>query len=213
MQHTARTALQRHPERAAYDAATIYGILDAGFVCHVGFIQDGVPFVLPMSYGRVDDTLYLHGSPEGRKMLILAAGAPLCIAVTHVDGLVLARATCGLAANYRSVVILGHGRPVHDEQEKRAGLRALLEQALPGRSIDAREPTATELDATLVVAVQIEEASAKLHNDGPSDAPADQELDVWAGVVPLALRAGVPIPAPGLAPHVALPAYVADYRR
>lgn len=213
MQHTDRTTVRRHAERAAYDAEAIFSILDAGIVCHAGFIQDGRPFVIPMNYGRIANTIYLHGSPESRALRILAGGAPVCISVTHLDGLVLARSAANHSANFRSAVVLGHGRVVADEQEKAAALHAIVDQAVPGRSAEARMPNAKELRGTMVVAVEIEEASAKLRSGGPMDAPDDRDLEVWAGVVPLALLAGDPLAAPDLAPHVAVPDYLAHYRR
>ena len=213
MQHTERTKVRRHPERAAYDAETIYGILDAGIICHVGFVHDGWPYVMPSNYGRSNDTIYLHGSPESRMIRALAAGAPACISVTHLDGLVLARSTFAHSANFRSVVILGHGRPVTGASEKLEALRTIVEQVIPGRAADAREPSAKELQATMVVAVAIEEASAKIRAGGPKDSPEDHELDVWAGVLPLALMPGEPIADPDLAPHLGVPEYVSSYKR
>jgi nitroimidazol reductase NimA-like FMN-containing flavoprotein (pyridoxamine 5'-phosphate oxidase superfamily) len=213
MQHTERTTVRRHVERAAYDAETIYGILDAGIMCHVAFEHDGWPFAIPSNYGRSNDTIYVHGSPESRMMRALAAGAPACITVTHLDGLVLARSTFSHSANFRSAVILGHGRPVVDETEKLEALRCIVEQVVPGRAADARGPSAKELTATMVVAVQIEEASAKIRCGGPKDPAEDRGLDVWAGVLPLGLVPGRPIPEPDLAPHLGVPDYVTHFRR
>ena len=213
MQHTERTTIKRHPERAAYEAEAIYGILDAGIICHVGFVHDGRPFVIPSNYGRSKDTIYLHGSPESRMMRALAAGVPVCITVTHLDGLVLARSTFAHSANFRSAVILGHGRPVLEASEKMAALHLIVEQVIPGRAAEAREPSAKGLQATAVVAVAIEEASAKIRDGGPKDSPEDRELDVWAGILPLAITPGGPIAEPGLAPHIGVPEYVSGYRR
>ena len=213
MQHTERTTVRRHSERAAYDEDTVHGILDAGAMCHVGFVQDGQPFVIPTNYGRAGDVIYLHGSPQSRMMRILAGGAPVCISVTHLDGLVLARSTFSHSANFRSVVILGHGRLVTDTQEKLEALRIIVEQVVPGRSAEARGPNEKELASTMVVAVKVEEASAKMRSGGPQDPPADRGLDVWAGVLPLALQPGTPVPDADLAPHIAVPEYVTGYRR
>jgi len=146
-------------------------------------------------------------------MRILAGGAPVCISVTHLDGLVLARSTFSHSANFRSVVILGHGRLVTDTQEKVEALRTIVEQVVPGRSAEARGPNDKELASTMVVAVEIEEASAKMRSGGPQDPPADRSLDVWAGVLPLALQPGTPVPDTDLAPHIVVPEYVTSYRR
>ncbi len=213
MQHTERTSISQHAERAAHDTDTIFSILDAGVVCHVGFIHDGLPFVLPMNYGRSNDTIYLHGSPQSRMMRVLAGGAPVCITATHLDGLVLARSTCSHSANFRSVVILGRGRLVTGKDEKEEALRVIVEQVIPGRSAEARSPSAKELQGTMVIAVKIEEASAKIRSGGPKDSPADRALEVWAGVLPLSIVPGVPVPDSDLASHLALPEYVANYRR
>ena len=213
VQHTERTTVRRHPERAVYDAEIIHGILDAGIICHVGFLHDGWPFVIPSNYARSNDTIYLHGSPESRMIRALAAGAPACITVTLLDGLVLARSAFGHSANFRSAVVLGHGRPVTDAGEKGEALRLIVEHVVPGRAADAREPSAKELQATMVVAVEVEEASAKIREGGPKDPPEDRALDVWAGVLPLALVPGEPIAEPDLATRVGLPDYVRHYRR
>lgn len=213
VQHTERTTVRRHPERASYDAETIHGILDAGILRHVGFVHDGRPFVIPSNYGRLNGTIYLHGSPESRMIRVLATGAPVCISVTLLDGLVLARSVFGHSANFRSVVVLGHGRAVTGADEKTKALRIIVEHVIPGRSAEARQPSTKELQATMVVAVEIEEASAKIRGGGPKDPPEDRELDVWAGVLPLALTPGEPVADAGLAPHLALPDYVKHYRR
>ncbi len=213
MQHTERTTVRRHAERAAYDTETIHGILDAGIMCHVGFVHDGWPFVIPSNYGRAGDTIYLHGSPESRMMHALTAGVPVCITVTHLDGLVLARSTFAHSANFRSAVILGHGRPVADEDEKVEALRLIVEQVIPGRAAEARGPNAKELKATMVAAVRIEEASAKIREGGPKDAAPDRGLDVWAGLLPLSLVPGRAVDSPDLGPGIGVPEYVLHYRR
>ncbi len=209
---SARGAVRRHPERGAYDAETIHAILDEGFLCHVGFVDDAQPFVIPTLYARAGDTLYLHGSPLSRMLRRLADGLPLCVTVTLVDGLVLARSAFHHSINYRSVVILGRGRIVTEAGDKEEALRALVDHVVPGRSADARGPDAQELKATLVIAVPLAEASAKVRKGPPKDAPDDYALDVWAGEVPLRLHSLEPIPDARLAPDIAAPDYVRRYR-
>jgi nitroimidazol reductase NimA-like FMN-containing flavoprotein (pyridoxamine 5'-phosphate oxidase superfamily) len=208
-----RTRVRRHPERGDYDEATIHAILDEGFLCHVGFVHDDQPYVIPTLYVRAGDTIYLHGSPVSRMLGTLAEGPALCITVTHLDGLVLARSVFNHSANYRSVVVLGHGREVTDPAEKLESLHLLVEHVLPGRSIEAREPNAKELQTTMVIAVTIEEASAKVRTGPPSDAAADHSLDVWAGVLPFQVRAQEPIPDPQLTPGIAVPPSVLHFHR
>jgi len=210
---SARGAVRRHPERGAYDAETIHAILDEGFLCHVGFVDDAQPFVIPTLYARAGDTLYLHGSPLSRMLRRLADGLPLCVTITLVDGLVLARSAFYHSINYRSVVILGRGRMVTEAGDKEEALRALVDHVVPGRSADARGPDAQELKATLVIAVPLAEASAKVRMGPPKDAPDDYALDVWAGEVPLRLQSLEPIPDARLAPDIAAPDYVRRYRR
>jgi len=209
----ARVAVRRHPERGAYDAATIHAILDEGFLCHVGFVDDAQPFVIPTLYARIGDTLYLHGSPLSRMLRHLADGLPLCVTVTLVDGLVLARSAFHHSINYRSVVVLGRGRVVTERGEKEESRRALVDHVVPGRSDDARGPDAGEVKATLVVAVSLAEAWAKARTGPPKDAPDDYALDVWAGEVPLRLQPLTPIPDARLAPDIATPDYARHYRR
>jgi nitroimidazol reductase NimA-like FMN-containing flavoprotein (pyridoxamine 5'-phosphate oxidase superfamily) len=213
MQQTARTKVHRHPERGEYDADTINAILDEGFLCHVGFVQDEQPYVIPTLYARSGDTIYLHGSPVSRMLGALADGPAMCITVTLLDGLVLARSVFNHSANYRSVVVLGHGREVTDPEEKLESLRLLVEHVIPGRSAEARGPNAKELQTTMVIAVPIEEGSAKVRTGPPSDAAADYALDVWAGVLPFHLQAQEPIPDPRLTSGIEAPSYVRDYRR
>jgi len=209
----ARVAVRRHPERGAYDADTIHAILDEGFLCHVGFVDDAQPFVIPTLYARIGDTLYLHGSPLSRMLRHLADGLPLCVTVTLVDGLVLARSAFHHSINYRSVVVLGRGRVVTERGEKEESLRALVDHVVPGRSDDARGPNVGEVKATLVVAVSLAEASAKARTGPPKDAPDDYALGVWAGEIPLRLQAMEPIPDARLAPDIATPGYARRYRR
>jgi nitroimidazol reductase NimA-like FMN-containing flavoprotein (pyridoxamine 5'-phosphate oxidase superfamily) len=202
------TKVQRHPERGRYDRDLIHAILDDGFLCHVGFVQDGQPFVIPTLYTRIGGTLYLHGSPVSRMLRFLQDGIPMCVTVTLVDGIVLARSAFSSSVNYRSVVVLGQGSVVTDEEDKRAAMRALVDQVMPGRSDDAREPNEKELAATLVIDIPLEEASAKVRIGPPKDAAGDYGLKVWAGEIPLSLRVGEPVPDPQLASDIPVPPYV-----
>jgi nitroimidazol reductase NimA-like FMN-containing flavoprotein (pyridoxamine 5'-phosphate oxidase superfamily) len=189
---TAHTTVRR-AERGSYDRATAHAILDEALVAHVGFATgDGQPFVIPMVYGRVDDTLYLHGAPGTRLVRTLADGAPLCVTVTLIDALVLAKSQMHHSANYRSVVILGSARRVRGDEAERA-LTAIVDHALPGRSAEARPPDAAELRRTAVLAVPIDEASVKVRTGGPVDDDADLALPVWAGIVPITTVRGTPV--------------------
>jgi uncharacterized protein len=209
---SARTTVGRIPARGRYDREEVYRILDAGFVCHVGFSVDGQPFVIPTSYWRKGDSLYFHGSAASRMLKNLSAGAPVCVTVTHVDGLVLARSAYHHSINYRSVVVLGRAVPVLDEQEKVEALEAFVNSMVPGRWDDVRKPNPGELKATQVFKVAIREASAKIRTGPPVDEPEDLELAVWAGVIPLAESAGAAISAPDLRPGIEVPTPIANYR-
>lgn len=209
---TDRTRLRRKADRGHFDRATIDAILDEALVAHVGFVVDGRPVVLPMAYGRIGTTLYLHGA-AANAMLRATVGAPACVTVTLNDALVLARSTFHHSMNYRSVAIFGEGRKVEDPEEKRAALDAVVEHLVPGRTADARPPTDNELRTTLVVALPIEEASAKVRAAGPGDEPEDVDLPVWAGVIPLATVAGAPQPDAEHPPTVAVPPYASTYAR
>jgi len=208
-----RTAVRRLPERGAYDRATIDAILDEGLVCHVGFVAEGQPFVIPTAYARIGDRLYLHGSSGGRMLRALAGGAPLCATVTILDGLVLARSAFHHSVNYRSVVVLGVALPVADAEERLAALRAVVEHVVPGRWRDARRPSAKELAQTLVVSLPIDEASAKLRSGPPRDDAEDLALPVWAGEIPLRLAPGTPVADPSLPAELEPPAYALRYAR
>lgn len=210
---TPRTQLKRQPARGVYDRAVIERILDHGFVCHVGFVFEGRPVCLPMVYGRLGDAIYLHGSPASRLLRTLRDGAEAAVTVTHVDGLVLARSAFHHSANYRSVAIYGCATEVMDAKEKLRALEAVVDHALPGRFAEVRGPSLKEFHQTLVLRIPIAEASAKVRSGGPIDEEADLALDVWAGVVPLALAPGEPIADPGGKPGVAIPAIARDYRR
>ncbi len=211
---TERTRLRREPARGVYDRDTIDAILDAALVCHLGFVADGLPVVIPTLHARVGDALLVHGSAASRTVRALGAGVPVCVTVTLLDGLVLARSVFEHSVNYRSVVVYGSARLVEDPQEKLDGLRALTEQLLPGRWDDVRAPSRQELKATSLLVLPIEEASAKLRRGGPSDGDGpDGALDVWAGEIPVVLEAGPPVADPALAPGVAMPDYVRDFAR
>ena len=189
-----RAQVRRLPDRAAYDRETIHAILDEGLVCHVGFVSEGQPHVIPMSYGRDGDRLLLHGSSASRLVRGLEAGWPVCLTVTLLDGLVLARSAFHHSLNFRSVVMFGRATPVDDPAAKSAALRAISEHVIPGRWEEVRPPNARELAATAVLEVPIEEASAKIRTGPPRDDPEDLSLRVWAGVLPLETIPGEPVP-------------------
>ncbi|MCA1629570.1 MAG: pyridoxamine 5'-phosphate oxidase family protein [Acidobacteria bacterium] len=193
---TDRTVVRRLPKRASYDRALVHQILDEGFVCHVGFVADGKPFVIPTAYGRLGDTLYLHGAKASRMLKALAAGAEACVTVTLVDGLVLARSAFHHSMNYRSVVVFGRASAVEDPREKLAAMRAFSEHLIPGRWDEVREPNERELTATLVLALPLAEVSAKVRAGAPVDDEEDLALPVWAGELPLRLSAGEPVRDP-----------------
>jgi nitroimidazol reductase NimA-like FMN-containing flavoprotein (pyridoxamine 5'-phosphate oxidase superfamily) len=203
----------REPERAVYDRAVAYQILDEGFLCHVGFVVEGQPFVIPTSYGRSGDDLYIHGSAASRMLRNLDQGIPVCLTVTLLDGLVLARSIFNHSMNYRSVVVLGTAVAVNDPQEKLAALRALSEHILPGRWTDVRRPNERELKATLVLRLPMEEFSAKVRQGPPVDDQEDYTFPTWAGVIPLAMVAAGPVGDPRLEPPRAVPAYAIEYSR
>ena len=189
-----RTRVIREPHRGHYDRDTCYAILDEALVCHVGFEADGQPFVIPTLFARVGDELYFHGSAASRMLRGFEAGARACVTVTLVDGVVLARSVFNHSMNYRSVVALGSPVIVAGVEEKRAALRAFTEKLLPGRWGDARPPSDNELAATSILRMALDEMSAKVRMGPPEDAPGDMGLSVWAGVVPLQLAAGRPLP-------------------
>jgi nitroimidazol reductase NimA-like FMN-containing flavoprotein (pyridoxamine 5'-phosphate oxidase superfamily) len=210
---TRRTTVRRHPERGAYDRETIDAILDEALICHVGFVADQQPFVIPTIHARVDDTLYLHGSAASRMLQGLSGGITVCVTATIVDGLVLARCVYNHSMNYRSVVVLARARNVTDRDEKLAALAAIVEHVVPGRGADARGPSDEELRGTFVVAVPLTEASAKIRTGPPKDFDADLVLPTWAGVIPLSIRAGTPQTEARVPASVPVPTYVADYAR
>jgi uncharacterized protein len=210
---TTRTRVVREPERGVYDREAAYRILDEGFICHVGFAVDGQPFVIPTSYGRKDASLYIHGSAASRMLRQMKDGVAVCVTVTLLDGLVLARSVFNHSMNYRSVVILGRATLVDDPEEKLTALRVLSEHILPGRWDDARQPNERELKATSVLRVPIEEFSAKVRTGPPIDDAEDYAFPTWAGVLPLGMKVGEAISDPKLDPTRKVPVYAKNYSR
>jgi uncharacterized protein len=210
---TPRTRLVREADRAVYDREAAYRILDEGFLCHVGFVADGQPFVIPTSYGRKGDSLYVHGSAASRMLRQLKEGVPVCITVTLLDGLVLARSIFNHSMNYRSVVVLGKAMLVDDAAEKLEALRRLSEHIIPGRWAESRQPNERELKATSVLRVPIEEFSAKVRQGPAVDDEEDYSFPTWAGVVPLEMKVGEPIDDARLKPGVMAPEYLRSYSR
>lgn len=210
---TPRTRVRRHPERASYDRVVVNRVLDEGLICHLGFVVDGVPWVVPTMYARAGDLLYMHGSPASRMLQAAGSGAEICVTVTLLDGLVLARSAFNHSMNYRSVMLVGRPELVTEIPEKMAAFQALVEHVVGGRWEHIRPTTAKELKATTVLRLAIREASCKLRAGGPEDPRQDAELPIWAGVIPIQMAAGPAIPAPGLPPGLALPAHVSGYRR
>jgi hypothetical protein len=210
---TPRSTVRRLPDRARYDRATVNAILDEGLVCHVGFEDEGQPYVIPSVYARQGDRLVIHGSAASRMVKVLAAGAPACVTVTLLDGLVLARSAFHHSMNYRSVVVLGRAREIVDPDEKRRALEAVVEHVAPGRAGSVRAPNGKELRATRVVAIPLDEASAKVRTGPPKDDEEDYELPVWAGELPLRLQPLALVPDPRLGPAIPTPPHVTGWRR
>src|SRR5580692_10516584 len=210
---TERTRVIREPQRGVYDRAAIYKILDEGFICHVGFAVDGQPFVIPTMFARIGDAIYFHGSAASRMLRNVSAGIAVCVTVTLVDGLVLARSVFNHSMNYRSVVALGKATLVDAPEEKLRALRAFTEKILPKRWDDARQPNEKELKATSVLRLPLAEASAKVRLGPPEDDASDYGLHVWAGVIPLRTVAGAPIRDERCDLGIPLPAYAAYYQR
>jgi uncharacterized protein len=208
-----RSTVRRHPERGVYDRAFIDQILDEALFCHVGFLDRGRPIVIPTIHARIDDTLYLHGSPASRMLRGIGGGVDVCVTATLLDGLVLARSVYNHSMNYRSVIVFGRGRTIDDRDEKLAALEAIVEHVAPGRSNDARMPNDKELAGTAVLALAIDEASAKVRSGPPKDFDSDLELPIWAGVIPLRLVAGPAETEERVLDDVAVPAYAAAYER
>jgi len=207
-----RTTVRRLPRRAAYDHTTIYSILDAGLVCHLGFMHDDMPFVIPTLYGRLGDHVYIHGSTASRLVRTLSTGLPVCLTVTLLDGLVLARSAFHHSMNYRSVVLLGSAQAVMGTEAKLTALEAITEHVVPGRWADARRPNAQELKATALLTLPIEEASAKIRTGGPLDDEEDFALPVWAGELPMRLVAGAPQADARLRADIPYPEYLRRYQ-
>jgi len=203
----------REPERGVYDRETVYRILDEGFICHVGFAVDGQPFVIPTSYGRKKENLYIHGSAASRMLRQMKDGIALCVTVTLLDGLVVARSVFNHSMNYRSVVTVGLEKLVEDPEERLAALRVLSEHIIPGRWEEARQPNERELKATSVLRVPIEEFSAKVRTGPPIDDEEDYSFPTWAGVVPLTMEVGQPINDPRVKPTQGVPRYLRFYSR
>lgn len=210
---TPRTTLKRLPHRGTYDRETIEAILDEGFICHVGFVSDGKPFVIPTGYARVGDRLIIHGSQASRMLRTLGQGIDVCLTVTLIDGLVLARSAFHHSMNYRSVVVFGRATVVDDPDEKVSALRALSEHMIPGRWDDVREPNELEMKQTTVLSLPLSEASAKVRTGPPLDDEEDYELPVWAGVIPLRMVAGQPLDDGRIAAKSEIPKYAAKYSR
>ncbi|MBW4567938.1 MAG: pyridoxamine 5'-phosphate oxidase family protein [Tolypothrix carrinoi HA7290-LM1] len=210
---TQRSQIKRVPQRGNYERQVIYQILDEGLICHLGFAVDNQPFVIPTAYGRVEDQLYIHGSPASRMLRSLITGIEVCLTVTLLDGLVMARSAFHHSMNYRSVVIFGTASVVKDAEEKLEALRAFTEHVVPGRWAEVRQPSRQELQGTLVLSLPLAEASAKIRTGAPLDDEIDYDLPVWAGVVPLQLVAGEAIADSRLQPGITPPTYIQNYTR
>jgi len=210
---TARTTLKRLPQRGAFDRESINQILDEGFICHVGFAVDGQPYVIPTGYARAGDRLFIHGSQASRMLRTLGQGIDVCLTVTLIDGLVLARSAFHHSMNYRSVVVFGRATVVDEREEKLSALRALSDHMIPGRWDDVRKPSERELQLTTVLSLPLDEASAKVRTGPPLDDEEDYELPVWAGVIPLRMVANAPHPDPRLPVEIDPPPYALDYSR
>src|ERR1700722_7129221 len=204
---TSRTTLRRHRKRGKADRAALYEVLDAGLICHFGAVADGAPAVLHPAYGPARDTLYLHGS-SANGAFRAADGQRVCVTVTHIDGLVAARSVFSHSVNYRSAVIFGTATMVSGENERRQALRLITDHLIPGRWAAARQPTAKEMAATAVLSLPLAEASVKVRTGMPADEPADHDLDVWAGVLPISVTFGDPLPDPQLRAEIPLPAHI-----
>lgn len=209
---TKRTRLKRLSKRGSYERKIIYQILNEAFICHVGFISDGQPVVIPTAYGRAEDVLYIHGSVASRMLRALADGIRVCVTVTLVDGLVLARSAFHHSMNYRSIVVFGKAYVVRGAMEKAKALRLFSEHVIPGRWAEVRQPNEGELKKTLVLRMPLMEASAKIRRGPPIDDEADYALPVWAGELPIRLAIGAPISDPRLPQHLKAPAYIRNYK-
>ncbi len=213
MPQTERTQLTRLAKRGSHDAAVINPILDEGLVCHVSYTLNGQPFIIPTAYCRINDVIYIHGSVGSHFFRELAKGVDVCVAVTLLDGLVLARSAFHHSMNYRAVIAFGKSQLVTDETERWTVLERITEHLVPGRWNDTRQPNASEMKKTMVIAIPIDEASAKTRAGNVNDEPEDADLPYWAGVVPLSLQTGAPIQDPSQQPELAVPGYVRAYKR
>jgi len=213
IKQTEKTKIRRLPKRGNYDRDVINTILDEAFICHVGFVLDGQPYVIPTGFARVGGDLYIHGSAASRMLRTLSESVEVCVTVTLVDGLVLARSAFHHSINYRSVVVLGKATIVDDPSEKDKALEAITEHIVPGRWADVRWPNELELKATTVLKLPIEEASAKIRSGGPIDDDEDYDMDVWAGVLPLSLMPAAVVPDEKINPNVGVPDYITEYKR
>jgi uncharacterized protein len=210
---TERTRVRRLPKRGNYDRETINAILDEAFICHVGFVAEGQPYVIPTGYARIGSDLYIHGSAASRMLRNLAEGVDVCVTVTLIDGLVLARSAFHHSINYRSVVILGKAELIEDPDEKNNALEAFTDHVIPGRWAEIRWPSDIELKATSVLKLRIDEASAKIRTGGPVDDEEDYDMDVWAGVLPLSIAKGDPVNDERLPAGIPVPDYVLNHQR
>jgi uncharacterized protein len=210
---TTRTKVRRHPERGRYDRQTVLPILDEGLICHLGFVVDGTPFVMPTMYARHGDVVYIHGSPASRMLRTAAGPTDVCLTVTLLDGLVLARSVFAHSMNYRSVLVVGRAEEVTDPAEKTVAFEALVEHVCRGRWADARRPNARELAATTVLRLPLDEVSAKVRDGGPKDSEEDMGLPVWAGEIPLRVRPVPPVADEQVPGGAASPAYATSYTR
>jgi nitroimidazol reductase NimA-like FMN-containing flavoprotein (pyridoxamine 5'-phosphate oxidase superfamily) len=212
LEPTARSRVRRLPERGAYDRTTIDAILDEGLICHVGFVEDGQPYVIPTIHARDGDELYLHGSSASRMLRTLTGGIPLCVTVTILDGLVLARSAFHHSMNYRSVVVFGTAVEVTDRSDQLHAMETITEHVAPGRWAEARQPTEREIRQTTILRVGLDEASAKIRSGGPKDDEEDLALAIWAGVLPFRLVPEEPRTDERVPDDVAIPQYVVHHR-
>jgi len=210
---TERTTLRRHAERGSYERETVENIRDEALICHLGFVSDGQPYVIPTIHARCGDRLYLHGSAASRMLGMLRQGIPICVTATLLDGLVLARSAFRHSMNYRSVVVLGMATEVTAPSEKKAALEAIVEHVVPGRMAEVRPPNEVELTATMVLFVPLREVSAKIRSGPPLDVETDYSWPCWAGEIPLRLTALPPVRDPRLGPSVELSQCLNEYQR
>jgi nitroimidazol reductase NimA-like FMN-containing flavoprotein (pyridoxamine 5'-phosphate oxidase superfamily) len=208
-----RNEIKRLPERAHYEKSTVYSIIDEALYCHVGFVEGDQPFVIPTMHARMEDNIILHGSKASRLMQHIHAGNEVCIAITLLDGLVLARSANHHSMNYRSVVLFGRGKTVQSDEVKRRAVHALMDHMIPGRWDDVRKPNQKELDATMVVSIPIEDASAKIRTGPPTDDEQDDDFPLWAGLIPMYQGTSPPQSDPKLKGAVPIPEYILQYTR